>query len=577
MRLKISESKNAKSLYVIRSTYINGKHSSKVVEKLGTYDELKKTHDDPITWAKEYIKQLTKQEKEQKREVVVRFKQLKHLPKDKQQCFLGGYLFLQSLYNQLGLPAICQAISSRHKFTYDLDNILSYLLYTRILFPSSKKSSYEFARRFLEPPTFEPHQMYRALEFLATEDDYIQAQLYANTQKLSQRNDRVLYYDCTNFFFEIEQEDNLRKYGASKEHRPNPIVEMGLLMDGDGIPLAYCLHSGSTNEQITLQPLEKKILKDFNLSKFILCTDGGLSSLSNRKYNTRGERAFITTQSLKKLKAHLKDWALSSAGWKIPNSNKEYDLTQINSLTPESPVYTTIYNQIFYKDRWINENGFEQHLIVTYSLKYKSYQQRIREQQVQRAAKAINTNGTPLKKYNSNDYKRLVKKTQVTKDGEIAEKELYELNEERIAQEAQYDGFYAVCTSLKDSPAEIIRINQRRWEIEESFRIMKTEFRTRPVYLSREQRIRAHFLTCFLSLILYRYLEKKTDNKFTPRELIYTLRDMNFLQLPTGDYIPTYTRTDITDLFHDVFGFRTDYEILSEKQMKKILKATRKP
>ncbi|MFV0618884.1 transposase, partial [Megasphaera sp. WILCCON 0056] len=252
--------------------------------------------------------------------------------------------------------------------------------------------------------------------------------------------------------------------------------------------LAYCLHSGSTNEQITLQPLEKKILKDFNLSKFILCTDGGLSSLSNRKYNTRGERAFITTQSLKKLKAHLKDWALSSAGWKIPNSNKEYDLTQINSLTPESPAYTTIYNQIFYKDRWINENGFEQHLIVTYSLKYKSYQQRIREQQVQRAAKAINTNGTPLKKYNSNDYKRLVKKTQVTKDGEIAEKELYELNEERIAQEAQYDGFYAVCTSLKDSPAEIIRINQRRWEIEESFRIMKTEFRTRPVYLSREQR-----------------------------------------------------------------------------------------
>lgn len=221
MRLKISASKNAKSLYVIRSTYINGKHSSKVVEKLGTYDELKKTHNDPIAWAKEYIKQLTEQEKEQKREVVVRFKQSKHLPKDKQQCFFGGYLFLQSLYNQLGLPAICQAISSRHKFTYDLDNILSCLLYTRILFPSSKKSSYGFARRFIEPPTFEPHQMYRALEFLAAEDDYIQAQLYANTQKLSKRNDRILYYDCTNFFFEIEQEDNFRKYGASKEHRPN--------------------------------------------------------------------------------------------------------------------------------------------------------------------------------------------------------------------------------------------------------------------------------------------------------------------------------------------------------------------
>lgn len=576
MRLKISESKNSKSLYVIRSTYENGKHSSKVVERLGTYDELKKTHDDPIAWAKEYIRKLNEQEKEEKREVIVRFKQSKHLTKDKQQHFYGGYLFLQSLYNQLGFPKICQDIASRYKFTYDLNSVLSRLIYTRILFPSSKKSSFEFAKNFLEAPAFDQHQMYRALEVLAEEDDFIQSQLYANSKKLGKRNDRILYYDCTNFFFEIEQEDGIRKYGASKEHRPNPIVEMGLLMDGDGIPLAYCLHSGNPNEQTTLQPLEKKILKDFNLSKFIICTDGGLSSLSNRKFNTRGERAFITTQSLKKMKGHLKDWSLDPKGWKLPNESTIYDLEQLMNLDPESAEYATYYGKTFYKDRWINKNGLEQHLIVTFSLKYKHYQQRIREQQVQRATKAIEANGAPLKKLGPNDYKRLVKRTNITPDGEVAAKELQALDYERIAKEAQYDGFYAVCTSLDDSPADIIQLNKRRWEIEECFRIMKTEFKTRPVYLSRETRIRTHFLTCFLSLTLYRYLEKKTDHGFTPRDLIQKLREMNFFQLSSGDFVPTYTRTEITDRLHDAFGFRTDYEVLSETQMKKILKTTKK-
>lgn len=244
-----------------------------MVEKLGTYDELKKTHDDPIAWAKEYIRQLNEQDKEEKREVIVRFKQSKHLIKDKQQYFYGGYLFLRSLYHQLGFPKICQNIASRYKFTYDLNSILSRLIYTRIIFPSSKKSSYEFSEKFLESPTFDQHQMYRALEVLAEEDDFIQSQLYTNSKKLWKRNDLILYYDCTNFFFEIEQENGIRKYGASKEHRPNPFVGMGLLMDDDGIPLAYCLHSGNTNEQTTLQPLERKILKDFNLYSFLSVKD----------------------------------------------------------------------------------------------------------------------------------------------------------------------------------------------------------------------------------------------------------------------------------------------------------------
>ena len=570
MRLQISKSKNAQSFYVIRSCYINGKHSSKVVEKLGTYEELKKKHDDTVAWAKEYIQQLNELEKEQKREIVIHFKQSKPIPMDKQLQFSGGYLFLQSLYHQLGLPAICQDISSRYKFKFNLNECLSRLIYIRILYPSSKLSSYEYSKKMLEPHQMELHHLYRSLGILSAEDSFIQSQLYANSERLCAQNSKVLYYDCTNFFFEIEQEDGIRQYGPSKEHRSSLIVEMGLFMDGDGIPLAYCLHSGDTNEQVTLQPLEEKIVHDFNLSRFIVCTDGGISSLSNRKFNTRGERAFVTTQSIKNLKAHLKQWALDPKGWKMSGTKKEYDLTDLDALGPEYEEMT------FFKDRWIQEDGLEQHLIVTFSLKYRHYQQNIREQQIQRASNGISTHSKSLKAYGTNDYKRFVKKTKITVDGEVAKKELYEMDDERIRKESQYDGFYAVCISLDESPEVIIRINQRRWEIEESFRLMKTEFKARSVYLSREDRIRAHFLICFLSLTLYRLLEKKLGNSYTPRELIHTLQDMNFLQLPIDDYVPAYTRTEITDAIQNAFGFRTDYEVLSEKQMKKILRTTKK-
>lgn len=243
------------SFYVIRSCYINGKHSSKVVEKLGTYEELKKKHDDTVAWAKEYIQQLNELEKEQKREIVIHFKQSKPIPMDKQLQFSGGYLFLQSLYHQLGLPAICQDISSRYKFKFNLNECLSRLIYIRILYPSSKLSSYEYSKKMLEPHQMELHHLYRSLGILSAEDSFIQSQLYANSERLCAQNSKVLYYDCTNFFFEIEQEDGIRQYGPSKEHRSSLIVEMGLFMDGDGIPLAYCLHSGDTNEQVTLQPL----------------------------------------------------------------------------------------------------------------------------------------------------------------------------------------------------------------------------------------------------------------------------------------------------------------------------------
>ena len=570
MRLQISKSKNASSLYVTKSIYVNGVSTSKVVEKLGTYDELKEklNGEDPIEWAKAYVAELTRKEKEEKREVMVRYSPAKQIDKDEQKTFNGGYLFLQQIYHQLGLSKISKVISDKYKFTYNLDSVLSRLVYSRIIFPASKLATCEQSRLFMEQPEFELQHVYRSLEVLAKESDCIQSELYKNSLKIFDRNKGILYYDCTNYFFETEQEDGLRQYGVSKEHRPNPIVQMGLFMDGDGFPLAFCINKGNTNEQVTLKPLEKKIISDFGLSKFVVCTDAGLASVANRKFNDIQDRAFITTQSIKKLKASLREWALDSTGWKMSGSDVLYDLTELNE---DSNLDLT-----FYKERWIKEKDLEQKLIVTFSTKYQKYQQSIRNRQVERAQKVIDTNPGKLKKCNSNDYKRFISKSHCTENGEVAENESYSIDTDLIAGEAAYDGFYAVCTNLDDDASAIIKVNQRRWEIEESFRIMKSEFKARPVYLQRDDRIEAHFTTCFISLMIYRLLEKKLGEKYTCHDIVTGLRDMNFFEITGEGYLPTYTRTDLTDDLHDAFGFRTDYQIVNTKQMKKIFKDTKK-
>ena len=570
MRLQISKSKNASSLYVTKSIYVNGVSTSKVVEKLGTYDELKEklNGEDPIEWAKAYVAELTRKEKEEKREVLVRYSPAKQIEKDEQKSFNGGYLFLQQIYHQLGLSKISKVISDKYKFTYNLDSVLSRLVYSRIIFSASKLATCEQSRLFMEQPEFELQHVYRSLEVLAKESDYIQSELYKNSLKICDRNKGILYYDCTNYFFETEQEDGLRQYGVSKEHRPNPIVQMGLFMDGDGFPLAFCINKGNTNEQVTLKPLEKKIISDFGLSRFVVCTDAGLASVANRKFNDIQDRAFITTQSIKKLKASLREWALDSTGWKMSGSDVLYDLTELNE---DSNLDLT-----FYKERWIKEKDLEQKLIVTFSTKYQKYQQSIRNRQIERAQKVIDTNPGKLKKCNSNDYKRFISKSHCTENGEVAENESYSINTDLIAGEAAYDGFYAVCTNLDDDASAIIKVNQRRWEIEESFRIMKSEFKARPVYLQRDDRIEAHFTTCFISLMIYRILEKKLGEKYTCHDIVTGLRDMNFFEITGEGYLPTYTRTDLTDDLHDAFGFRTDYQIVNTKQMKKIFKDTKK-
>lgn len=575
MRIKSTKTNSNINYYVIKDFKINGKRTTKIIEKLGTDADirLKFKIDDVNQFLNDYITKLNIEEKKSKKTIIKFYNEEKIIELDKQYTFNGGYLFLQDIYYSLKINSICDEITNKYQFKYDLNNILSNLIYSRIIYPSSKLKTLDLCKNFLEQPIFEYQHILRALEVLTKENDFIQSELYKNSLKYSKRNDKILFYDCTNYYFEIEDDDDFRKYGKSKEHRPNPIVGMGLFMDGDGIPLTFSTFPGNQNEQTTLKPLEDKIINDFNNSKFVICTDAGLSSNSNKKFNNTNNRRYVTTQSLKKLKSFLKDWSLDlSSGWRLSGSNKIYN---ISKLREDDELIKKYYNSIFYKERWIKENGIEERLIVTYSPKYQEYQKKIREKQINRALSIIEKNPKKIKSNNENDPKRFIQIIPTTSNGEVADENIYSIDYEKINDEAKYDGLYAVCTNLEDTVEEIIKINKRRWEIEESFRIMKTEFNARPVYLSREDRIKAHFLICFLSLVIYRYLEKKLNEEYTTSDIIETLRNMNFT-IKDNDYIPSYKRTNLTDSLHDIFNFRTDYEIISEKNIKKIINLTKK-
>lgn len=569
MKLTCSKSKNSCTYYIQKSVRIGNKTTSKPVERLGSIEEIKARcgDADPIEWAKEYARKLTIAEKESRQGILLKYSSSLLIDKNVRRSCNAGYLFLQDIYYSLGLDKICSQISDKYKFEYDLNDILSMLVYSRIIAPGSKRASLTDAQAFLEQPQCELHQVYRALEILSRENDFFQSELYKNSQNVINRKKEVLYYDCTNYYFEIEDEDDFRKYGVSKEHRPNPIVQMGLFMDADGIPLAFSLFDGNKSEQPSMSPLEKKIIKDFGASDFIVCTDAGLSSTSNRKFNSIQGRGFVTTQSIKKLKGFLQDFCLDDDGWYLPGSRKTYNLSKLDEEAD--------YEKVFYKDRWINEDNLEQHLIITYSIKYRNYQRTIRERQIERARKLVES-PSRLTRKKANDPKRFIEQGHCTPDGEAADKVITSLSQERIEEEAKYDGLYAVCTNLEYSVSDIIRINQKRWEIEECFRIMKTEFKARPVYLSRKDRITAHFTTCFTALVIYRILEKKLNERYTCEELVNTIRSMDMLIAPGEGYIPTYTRTEITDVLHEAFGFRTDYQITSQKNMRKILNQTKK-
>ena len=587
MRLGWAKTKYSVSYYIKKTVYVNGKNKDLVIKRLGSEKYICETYGvtDAKAWAKEQVRLMNEAEKEDHAKFNIELCAGTDLVMNEQRRFNGGYLFLQDIYYELGLHKICRAISKKHLFEYDLNDILSRLIYTRILYPSSKKSSFEEAKRFIEQPSFELHDIYRALSVIAQESDYIQSRLFKNSAAIQKRNTQVIYYDCTNFYFEVDSAEEDKQFGKSKENRPLPIIGMGLFMDMDGIPISFSIYPGNRNEQVTMIPLEEKMLSDFELSKFIVCTDAGLSSATNRVFNTYDEadglRGYITTQPIKTLKDFLQEWCMADDGWILDGdaSGKNYKLSELDDEQDK--------DKIFYKTRWIKEEGtvhtesgdkkqiIEQKLIVSYSIKYRNYMRRIREGQIERARRLVESGEKAINRKKQNDPKRFIKTDHATREGEAAEQSISYIDQSVIDEEARYDGFYAVCTNLDDSISSIVKANKRRWEIEECFRIMKTDFEARPVYLNRQDRILAHFITCFIALIIYRYLERKLDNEYTIEQILPTLQEMDFMKYEGKGYQPVYTRTELTDALHDAFGFCTSKQIVPIAKMKNFCSQTK--
>lgn len=574
MKVMTTKSKNSESFYIAKS-YINnqGKSTSKIIRKLGTLAELSEMlhtdRDGVMAWAREQAKIETDKYKQETEDAVVMipFHSNRLMDYSRKKLFEGGYLFLQSIYYGLKMDSVCRKIKYHHKYQFDLNAILSDLIYTRILEPSSKASSFKAAGNFLETPSYELHDVYRALSILAEEMDFIQAEAYKNSFFFGSRNDAVLYYDCSNYYFEIEQEDGDRRYGKGKDHKPNPIIQMGLFTDGDGIPLAFSLFPGNQNEQKSLKPLETKILQQFGHQKFIYCSDAGLASEENRAFNHMGQRAFIVTQSIKKLPAEDREWALSRTGFKRLDDDAPVDITQLTEEDKQG---------LFYKDEPYTTKKLHQRLIITYSPKYAAYQKAVRAEQIARAEKLISGGSVKRQSKNPNDPARFVNKIAATKDGEKAEIHYY-LDMDKIAQEEKYDGLYAVCTDLLDDDvADILKVSEGRWQIEDCFRTMKTEFDARPVYLSREERIRAHFLICFLALLHFRLLQRELKNHYTTEQLLRVLKGIKFADIEEQGFQPVYERQEITDALHEACGFRTDYQFITKRKMKEIQKKSKR-
>lgn len=573
--ISLTGNSDNKDVYIKRSyRKSNGKTATKIHRKLGKLNDLLQQfsgdYDAMMAWARSEAEKDTMEYNAKTGNVSVSLSKSAYIPRNEERCFPVGYLFLQKLCTELKIDSICRKISKRHKYTYDFSAILTDQIFSRILSPSSKLGSYSYCQTLLEPPKYELQNLYRALSVMAEESDFIQEELYFNSNFVHPRNKKVLYYDCTNYYFEIEQDDDFRKYGKSKESRPNPIVTMGLFMDADGIPLAFDVFPGNQNEQTTLKPLETKIIRDFACSEFIFCSDAGLGSKANRRFNSFGNRSYVISQSLKKMRREDRQIALNPKQFRRLGSNKFIDISTLDESDPD------IYETIFYKEVPIVNGDMDEIVIVTYSPKYKAYQKRIRGQQIARAVKMIEQPGRKRRGKNQNDPARFIKSTAITEDGEVAGRNIYDLDSDRISEEEMYDGFYAVITNLEGDVGEILKINRQRWEIEENFRIMKTDFEARPVYVRRDERIKAHFLICYISLLVYRLLEKKLGNAYTCNEILGTLRSMQVTLLSKeSGYIPSYKRTDMTDDLHKVFGFHTDYEFISKSTMRSIIKSTK--
>ncbi len=604
MYLSSNKPVEGRILYIVKGFRDkSGKATSKNVCRLGTLAEIREREGvaDAWAWAKSRVELANTEERENRRKVTVSFSPDKVINKDELRSFNIGYLTLNKLYYELGIDKICGGIERRSRFTYDLNEIMRQLVFCRILWPASKLATWELATALALVRPVSLHQFYRSLIAIERNMDYIQERLFRYSKDLLGRNTSVIYYDCTNFFYESTTETELRRPGASKENRRTPIVQMGIFMDADGLPLAFNINPGNTNEQVTLRPLEKMIGERMDIEEFIMCTDAGLSSGSNKVYNDTDRRKFITVQSVKTLPdtdgkkkspGKIKTWAMADGGWRLTDDpDTEYALSDI--LKPENrELYK---DRTFYKERWYPtwikdaetglETCLEQRCVVSFSLKYLEYQRAKRQQNLDKACKAIHHGNAADSPKNFRSY---IIAEKCTKDGELAEIEAgYRIDYDRISDEEQYDGFYAITTNLEEytdklgnrhhTIPDLLRINRARWEIEESFRIMKTQMRARPVYHRTDKAIKAHFAICFIALFIYRVLEHRLGDTFTTDMIMGSLRNMNALHIQSEGFIPTFRRTDLTDRLFEISGFRLDTEIITLKKLKSIISMTRKP
>ena len=596
--------------YYIQQGFRNGKKTTtKNIKRLGKHSELLLITDDPLVYAKNEVKKMNEEYRSGRSEFVVTMDFNERIPSSDSPCSNStslniGYLYLKDIYVKLNLSDFFKSVSSDRKITYDCNNICHFLTYARILDPASKYGTYDKLDTYYEKPQVEYQHMIRFLDILDRNSDKYLKHLFDNSENIVKRDTSVMYYDCTNYFFETEKPDEeivdevtgeiilgLRQFGISKENKTSPIVEMGLIMDSRGIPISMCIHPGNTNEQLTAVPLEKEVIKMTGNKKFIYCADAGLGSYNIRKFNDMGGRAYIVTQSVKKLGQEIKDIVFNDSNYRLLSNDDAITLKEMRTFNKKDANNLSLYNDFAYKvipantamdtglyEEKVYKNGrtkkvkakgtLHQYIIVTFSRKMMEYQRTIRERQLERAKKLLRLKDPEKIKKGPNDIRRFLKNTS-------SDTANYVLDMDKIHEEEKYDGFYAVATNLDDSAKDILAVAQNRYKIEDCFRIMKTNFDARPVFLRKPERIRAHFLICYTALLIYRLMECKLDDNLThvtTSNLIKTLRNMNVVNMDDMYYKSIYSGSQALDALERCFELQLNRKYYRPSDLNKIVK-----
>lgn len=596
--------------YYIQQGFRNGKKTTtKNIKRLGKHSELLLITDNPLEYAKNEVKKMNEEYRSGRSEFIVTMDFNERIPSTDSPCSNStslniGYLYLKDIYAKLNLSDFFKSVSSDRKITYDCNKICQFLTYARILDPASKYGTYDKLDTYYEKPQVEYQHMIRFLDILDRNSDKYLKHLFDNSENIVKRDTSVMYYDCTNYFFETEKPDEeivdevtgeiilgLRQFGISKENKTSPIVEMGLIMDSRGIPISMCIHPGNTNEQLTAVPLEKEVIKMTGNKKFIYCADAGLGSYNIRKFNDMGGRAYIVTQSVKKLGQEIKDIVFNDSNYRLLSNDDAITLKEMRTFNKKSANNLSLYNDFAYKvipantamdtglyEEKVYKNGrtkkvkakgtLHQYIIVTFSRKMMEYQRTIRERQLERAKKLLRLKDPEKIKKGPNDIRRFLKNTS-------SDTANYVLDMDKIHEEEKYDGFYAVATNLDDSAKDILAVAQNRYKIEDCFRIMKTNFDARPVFLRKPERIRAHFLICYTALLIYRLMECKLDDNLThvtTSNLIKTLRNMNVVNMDDMYYKSIYSGSQALDALERCFELQLNRKYYRPSDLNKIVK-----